>query len=306
MRKGIAVSPGVTIGNAYCIHEVFVDPDRARLKPAEVAGELARFENARKQSIEDLRVLQSKVEKQVSKEAAAIFAVHVSILKDSTLLRKIRDWIGEDLHSAPAAMAKLVDYYRNLFKRSQDAYLEERLADIRDVIERMTGFLSPALGKEANSLSGPTIVVADELLPSQVVMLGDTPVHGIVTQAGSQTSHAAIVARSRGIPAVSGVSGVLRHTKTGDTIVVDGREGHVIVNPEPEVLSAYRKLEREFFDLKNRLAHNKEQKSQTADGVSLELLANINGPADAKSATAMGATGVGLYRTEYLYLMHSS
>lgn len=306
MRKGIAVSPGVTVGIAYCIHEVFVDPGRGLLEPHEVAGELARFENARKQSIQDLRALQKKVETQIGKDAAAIFAVHESILGDNTLLGMVRSWIRDDRLSSPAALAKLVEYYRGLLDRSRDAYLQERLADIRDVVERLTSFLSDALKKGSGVLSGPTIVVADELLPSQVVMLGDKPVHGIVTQAGSQTSHAAIIARSRGIPAVSGVAGILRQTKTGDTIVVDGREGHVIINPEPEVLAAYRKLEREFFDLRDQLAHNRDQKALTKDGVELELLANINGVADAESAVAMGASGVGLYRTEYLFLTHAS
>lgn len=304
MRKGIAVSPGVTIGSAYCIHEVFVDPKRVRLSDQEVVGELAKFENARKRSILDLRAFQSKVEQQVSKEAAAIFAVHVSILNDSVLIGKIRTWIRDDHLSAQAALARLLEYYRGLLDRSRDEYLKERLADIRDVIERMTSYLSPALNKESGALTGPTIVIADELLPSQVVMLGDKPVHGIVTQAGSQTSHAAIVARSRGIPAVSGVTGILRQTKTGDTVIVDGREGHVIINPDPEVLSAYRKLEREFFNLRDELAHNRELKAVTRDGQPLELLANINGPADAAAAAAMGASGVGLYRTEYLYLTH--
>lgn len=306
MRKGIAVSPGVTIGNAYCIHEVFVDPDRGLLEAHEIAGELAKFENARKRSVEDLRTLAAKTEQQVGKEAAAIFSVHVAILHDSTLIGKIHAWIEEERLSAPAALAKLIEHYRSLLARSKDEYLKERLADIRDVIERMTSYLSPALSKESTAMEGPTIVVADELLPSQVVMLGDKPVHGIVTQAGSQTSHAAIVARSRGIPAVSGVNGILRQTKTGDTVIVDGREGHVIINPDPEVLSAYRKLEREFFDLRDQLAHNRDQEPRTKDGVPLQLLANINGPSDAESAAAMGASGVGLYRTEYLYLTHSS
>jgi phosphotransferase system enzyme I (PtsI) len=150
------------------------------------------------------------------------------------------------------------------------------------------------------------IVIADELLPSQVVMLGNRPVNGIVTQAGSQTSHAAIVARSRGIPAVSGVPGILAHIKTGDTIVVDGREGHVIVDPDVEMMSAYRKLEREFVNLRDTLAHNHDMEAITADGHSLELLANINGLSDAQAAIAMGAAGVGLYRTEYLYMTHPS
>jgi phosphoenolpyruvate-protein phosphotransferase (PTS system enzyme I) len=306
MRKGIAVSPGVSIGTAYCIHEVFVDPGRGRLESHEVAGELAKFENARKRSIGDLQLLQKKVAQQVGAEAAAIFAVHESILHDTTLVGKVRDWIEHERLPAQAALARLLEYYRSLLDKSRDDYLRERLADIRDVVERLTSYLSSALKKDSGALSGPTIVVADELLPSQVVMLGSKPVHGIVTQAGSQTSHAAIIARSRGIPAVSGIAGILRQTKTGDTIIVDGRDGHVIVNPDAEVLAAYRKLEREFVNLRDQLAHNRDQPAKTQCGQPLELLANINGTLDAQSATAMGASGVGLFRTEYLFLTHAS
>ena len=304
MRKGIAVSPGVTIGTAYCINEVFVAPDRVTLEAEEVAVELARFEAARKKSVADVRALYSKLERQVGKEAASVFAVHESILQDEALIGKVREWMMHDSLSAQAALARLVEYYRGLLSGTTDTYLRERLDDIRDVVMRLTAYLSDALRQDSGLLHGPIIVVADELLPSQVVMLGNKPVHGIVTQLGSQTSHAAIIARSRGIPAVSGVAGILRQTKTGDTIVVDGREGHVIINPEPESLAAYRKLEREFFDLRDQLAHNRNQPAVTADGVHLELLGNINGVNDAQAAVAMGASGVGLYRTEYLFLAH--
>lgn len=304
MRKGIAVSPGVTIGTAYCINEVFVAPDRVTLQPDEVASELARFEAARKKTIADVRALYTKLDRQVGKEAAAVFAVHESILQDEALVGKVREWMTHDSLSAQAALARLVEYYRELLSGTTDAYLRERLDDIRDVVMRLTGYLSDALREDSGSLHGPIIVVADELLPSQVVMLGSKPVHGIVTEGGSQTSHAAIIARSRGIPAVSGVAGILRQTKTGDIIIVDGRDGHVIINPEPETLSAYRKLEREFFDLRDQLAHNRDQPALTADGVALELLGNINGVSDAQAAAAMGACGVGLYRTEYLFLTH--
>lgn len=306
MRKGIAVSPGVSIGSAYCIHEVFVDPDSGPLQTHEIPGELARFENARKRSIEDLRALQQKVQKQVGKESAAIFAVHESILLDAGMVGKITHWIERDRLSAQTALAKLLEHYRELLDKSQDDYLRERLADIRDVVERLSSYLSPALDRHSGVLSGPTIVIADELLPSQVVMLGDKPVHGIVTQAGSQTSHAAIIARSRGIPAVSGVAGILKQTKTGDQVIVDGRDGHVIVNPTSEVLAAYRKLEREFVHLRDHLADNRDHPAVTNDNEKLELLANINGTSDAVSAARMGASGVGLYRTEYLYLTHST
>ena len=175
---------------------------------------------------------------------------------------------------------------------------------MRDVVVRLSGHLSEVLSPDPPSTSEPLILVADELLPSQVVMLGNREVGGIVTQAGGETSHAAILARSRGIPAVSGLRGMLKHVKNGDTIVVDGRDGHVIVNPDAETLAAYRKLQREFFDLKDQLAENRDQPAVTADGIEVELLANINNLADAEAAVAMGAAGVGLFRTEYLFLTH--
>lgn len=306
MFKGIAVSPGVSIGSAYCIHEVFVDPASQLLEPNQVPAEIARFENARKKSIAEIRGLHKKVSKQVGQDAAAIFAVHESILQDPALVGKVRGWIKEDQLSAPAALARLVDFYKQILDRSGDDYLRERIADIRDVVERLTSHLSAALQRESPSQSDPVIVVADELLPSQVLMLGNKPVSGIVTQAGSQTSHAAIVARSRGIPAVSGVRGILRQAKTGDLIVVDGREGHVVVNPDAEMLAAFRKLEREFVNLRDQMAHNHDMPAVTADGQLLDLMANINGVGDARAAVAMGASGVGLYRTEYLYMAHAS
>jgi len=207
--------------------------------------------------------------------------------------------------TAPAALHRLLNDYSSLFARTKDEYIKERLADVRDVVIRLSAHLSEVLNDGPKTVSDdPLILVAGELLPSQVVTLGDVEVMGIVTQSGSQTSHAAIIARSRGIPAVSGVSNVLRQVKNGDTLVVDGREGHVLINPDSETLSAYRKLEREFVDLKDQLAENRDEPAVTADGIKLRLLANINGPADARAAAAMGSDGIGLYRTEYLYLTH--
>ncbi|HTN75056.1 MAG TPA: phosphoenolpyruvate--protein phosphotransferase [Pirellulaceae bacterium] len=304
MRKGIAVSPGVAIGTAYCIHEIFVNPDTKRLEDREITAELAQYETARDKAAADIRALSDKVESQLGRDAAAIFAVHESILRDTAFTGKVRGWIVNDRLTAQAALHRLLEEYTVLFTKTKDEYLRERLTDVRDVIIRLSSHLTDVLKPESTALAGPLIVVADELLPSQAVTFGSADVRGIVTQAGSQTSHAAIIARSRGIPAVSGVRGILRAVKTGDEIIVDGRDGHVIVNPQPEIRSAYRKLEREFFLLRDQLAANRDQPAITADGVPLELLANINSAADARSATAMGASGVGLFRTEYLYLTH--
>ncbi len=306
MRKGIAVSPGVAIGTAYVIHEIFVNPGTKRLEDSEVTAELARYETARDRSTADLRALERKVEAQVGHEEASIFAVHQSILRDAAFTQKIRGWIVEERLTAAAALHRLLGEYTELFTRTQDAYLRERLNDVRDVVIRLSGHMSDVLRpeKQQQVLKGPLIVVADELLPSQAVALGDIEVQGIATQAGSQTSHAAIIARSRGIPAVCGVNRLMRIVKTGDTIIVDGRDGHVVVNPDAETLAAFRKLEREFFDLKDQLAENRDQPAVTRNGQLLDLQANINGEADAIASAAMGASGIGLYRTEYLYLTH--
>ena len=248
--------------------------------------------------------MESTIAGQAGIGTAAIFAAQAAILRDLAFTKNVLTWIVEDKISAQAALQKLYEHYRDIFSRVQDEYLRERLDDIRDVIQRINSHLEDPGQTVLEGLEGPLIVVADELLPSQVVSLGTMEVTGIVTQGGSQTSHAAIVARSRGIPAVSGVRDILRHVQTGDTIIVDGKEGRVVVNPDHETRTAYLKLEREFFDFKDHLAANRDQPAVTADGTSLELLANVNSVTDAEAAQAMGATGVGLFRTEYLYLMH--
>jgi phosphotransferase system enzyme I (PtsI) len=304
MRKGIPVSPGVAVGAAYCILEIFVNPDTKRLEDNEVTAELANYETARDKAGVELRALQSKVEQQVGHDEAAIFGVHESILRDAAFTSKVRGWIVNDRLTSQAALARLLEEYTVLFARTNDEYLKERLNDLRDVIMRLSSHLSQHQTPDGGVLTGPVIIVADELLPSQVVALGELEVRGIVTQAGSQTSHAAIIARSRGIPAISGVRGILRQVKTGDTLVVDGRGGHVLINPDAEQRSAYLKLEREFVHLKDQLAANRDAPAQTADGVPLELLANVNSAADSRAAVAMGASGVGLFRTEYIYLTH--
>ncbi len=304
MRKGIPVSPGVAVGKAYCILEIFVNPETQRLEDHEITAELANYETARDKAAGELRALQTKVAQQVGHDEATIFGVHESILRDAAFTNKVRGWIVNDRLNAQAALARLLEEYTVLFSKTNDEYLKERLNDLRDVIMRLTAHLSQKPADDGGVLTGPVIIVADELLPSQVVALGQLEVRGIVTQAGSQTSHAAIIARSRGIPAISGIRGILRQVKTGDTLIVDGRDGHVLINPDPEQRSAFLKLEREFVVLKDQLAANRDKPAQTADGVDLELLANVNSAIDAKAAVAMGASGVGLFRTEYIYLTH--
>jgi len=283
-----------------------VNPDNRRLEENQVRDELDRFERAREATAADLRAMQRKVLQQVGKNEAAIFGVHETILRDPTLTAKIRTWVSGEHLTAPAALHRLLEEYSSVFARTKDEYLKERLADLRDVVLRLSQHLSDVLQPDsAGEIEGPLVLVANELLPSHAVTLGGRELAGVVTESGGQTSHAAILARSRGIPSVSGVRGVLRQVQNGDTVVVDGREGLVLVNPDAETESAYRKLQREFFHLKDVLAENRDQPAVSADGEALDLLANINNVSDAKAAAAVGALGAGLYRTEYLFLTHA-
>ena len=309
LRDGVTVSPGVAVGNAYCIRDIFLGDETRPLDDVAALHELYRYDVAREKTALDLKSVYKKVLDQLGEQQASIFLAHEAILHDPAFTAKVRSWIVDSKQSAQAALQRLLAEYTDLFAYTTDEFLKERLADIRDVIIRLAGHLAETAEKAAadEGAAGegePNILVAGELVPSHVFMLGDRDITGIVTETGGRTSHAAILARSRGIPAVSGVEGILPRVQNGDVIVVDGREGHVLVNPDYETLTAYRKLQRECVNLRDRLAENRDQPAVSADGQKVQLLANISGVADAKAGAAMGASGVGLYRTEYLFLTH--
>lgn len=304
MRKGIGVSPGVAVGRAYCVEEVFVNPQHTELAEHDVLSEWRKFEQACDETSAELRALQHKVTRQIGRDQTAIFQTQESVLRDPAFITKVRDEIFKRRHTAPLALEHVFKDYDQLRARTKDAFLKQRLLDVHDVIIRLSGHLSPLLSFEGDAAEVPHVLVARELLPWHIMAIGGLPLAGIVTQTGGRTSHAAILARRRGIPAVTAARDVLSQCVNGDLVVVDGRNGTVIVNPDPEQEGAYRKLQREFVDLRGKLAENRDRPARTADGVELSLLANINGVDDAQAASAMGARGVGLYRTEYLFLSH--
>ena len=297
------MASGVGIGTAYCIHDIPIAPSSDLLDDEASLTELARFEEACRAADAELRVLCAKVASQVGREQAAIFESHRSILHDPNLTEKIRHLIVEKRTNAHSALGVVIGEYERLFEGVKDEYLKERLADLRDVIARLGRHLHEDSVKSIIH-AGPLILVVHELLPSDVVTLSERNIAGIVTQIGGPTSHAAVLARSYGIPAVSGVIGVLEFVANGDSLIVDGREGHVLVAPTHDAESSYRKIQREFVALKRSLAENRDRPSVSADGISIELLANINTYSDIELASAMGAQGIGLYRTEFFFLTH--
>jgi phosphotransferase system enzyme I (PtsI) len=302
--RGVAVSPGVAIARAQCLHDIPVGSVTDLIDESKVVAELARFEDALQRTAADLEGLRQKVAAEVGDEEAAIFTAHLAILRDSAFLSKVQRLIAEQRFSATAALQQVAAEYMKLLDNVADEYLKERVADLRDIVRRLSDHVVRAERRDADASAEPIIFIANELFPSDVPAITETNVAGIVTATGSRTSHAGILARSYGIPAVCGVSEILKRVAAGDTVIVDGSGGHVFVNPSEEILRAYRTRRQEFAQLKTRLAAAPLGPVQTADGETLELLANVNCAADLGEAASSGATGVGLYRTEFFFLTH--
>ncbi len=320
MHKGIAVSPGVVVGVAYRVDSVFGSTEPQTLAdPSLVPSEIERFDRAVAMASAELEAIVTKVAQQLGSPEADIFKSHLQIVNVQGLLEKVRALIETQHLTALSALQIVLHGYAAKFAGIEQDYFRERIADVRDVISRIGSHLTrqhsfvpsaahPADGSPFPGSSDgeePVILVAHEILPSQAMSLGNLPIAGIVTETGGGTSHAAILSRSRGIPAVSGVAGITNDVRSGDLMVVDGRDGVVLVRPDTEATAAYRKMQREFFDLKDRLVLNRDQPAMSADGSQVELLANINNLADAQAACKVGASGVGLFRTEYLFLTHA-
>jgi phosphoenolpyruvate-protein phosphotransferase len=296
----VAVAPAFVLGVTH--------REPLHLDDGAISGEIGRLENACAAAARDLDALVARVDRQIGDEEAAIFRAHRALLRDPALLGQVKARIQATHVDAAAALQATLEEYAQLFHQLPEGYLQERLTDLRDVISRIQNHLATPQEPSAPAPAGrePVILVAYEILPSQALALDRGRVAGIVTERGSTTGHAAILARSLGIPAVAGVRDLLASVRTGDKIALDGREGHVYLNPGPEVETAYRKLQREFVDLRGKMAANRLLEAVTPDGHRVELLANVNNAEDATAAGNVGATGVGLFRTEYVFLTHPS
>src|SRR5262245_3988059 len=306
MKKGVPVSPGVAVAHAHCVDDVLISHEPYTLDDAGLSAEIARFERACAAVLRELDDTIARVARQIGQEQANIFRAHRQLLRDPSLHHKVKARVCERRIDAGSALRETLDEYAGIFGKIVDSYLQERLADLRDVVGRVLVQLTREVHETTLDVKEPVILVAPEILPSQAALIERRWVAGILTETGAATGHAAILARAMGIPAVSGLRGILNDVKSGDVIALDGREGHVYLNPGPEVEAAYRKLQREYADAFGKLIENHNLEAVTPDGTRVELLANVSGPPDAASACRAGATGVGLYRTEYLFLTHPS
>ncbi|HDH6967887.1 TPA: phosphoenolpyruvate--protein phosphotransferase [Staphylococcus aureus] len=299
--KGIAASDGVAIAKAYLLVEPDLTFDKNE-KVTDVEGEVAKFNNAIEASKVELTKIRNNAEVQLGADKAAIFDAHLLVLDDPELIQPIQDKIKNENANAASALTDVTTQFVTIFESMDNEYMKERAADIRDVSKRV---LSHILGVELpnpSMIDESVVIVGNDLTPSDTAQLNKEFVQGFATNIGGRTSHSAIMSRSLEIPAIVGTKSITQEAKQGGMIIVDGLNGDVIVNPTEDELIAYQDKRERYFADKKELQKLRDADTVTVDGVHAELAANIGTPNDLPGVIENGAQGIGLYRTEFLYM----
>ncbi|HDM8800129.1 TPA: phosphoenolpyruvate--protein phosphotransferase [Staphylococcus aureus] len=299
--KGIAASDGVAIAKAYLLVEPDLTFDKNE-KVTDVEGEVAKFNSATEASKVELTKIRNNAEVQLGADKAAIFDAHLLVLDDPELIQPIQDKIKNENANAATALTDVTTQFVTIFESMDNEYMKERAADIRDVSKRV---LSHILGVELpnpSMIDESVVIVGNDLTPSDTAQLNKEFVQGFATNIGGRTSHSAIMSRSLEIPAIVGTKSITQEVKQGDMIIVDGLNGDVIVNPTEDELIAYQDKRERYFADKKELQKLRDADTVTVDGVHAELVANIGTPNDLPGVIENGAQGIGLYRTEFLYM----
>ncbi|EKS0149212.1 TPA: phosphoenolpyruvate--protein phosphotransferase [Staphylococcus aureus] len=299
--KGIAASDGVAIAKAYLLVEPDLTFDKNE-KVTDVEGEVAKFNSAIETSKVELTKIRNNAEVQLGADKAAIFDAHLLVLDDPELIQPIQDKIKNENANAATALTDVTTQFVTIFESMDNEYMKERAADIRDVSKRV---LSHILGVELpnpSMIDESVVIVGNDLTPSDTAQLNKEFVQGFATNIGGRTSHSAIMSRSLEIPAIVGTKSITQEVKQGDMIIVDGLNGDVIVNPTEDELIAYQDKRERYFADKKELQKLRDADTVTVDGVHAELAANIGTPNDLPGVIENGAQGIGLYRTEFLYM----
>lgn len=299
--KGIAASDGVAIAKAYLLVEPDLTFDKNE-KVTDVEGEVAKFNGAIEASKVELTKIRNNAEVQLGADKAAIFDAHLLVLDDPELIQPIQDKIKNENANAATALTDVTTQFVTIFESMDNEYMKERAADIRDVSKRV---LSHILGVELpnpSMIDESVVIVGNDLTPSDTAQLNKEFVQGFATNIGGRTSHSAIMSRSLEIPAIVGTKSITQEVKQGDMIIVDGLNGDVIVNPTEDELIDYQDKRERYFADKKELQKLRDADTVTVDGVHAELAANIGTPNDLPGVIENGAQGIGLYRTEFLYM----
>jgi phosphotransferase system enzyme I (PtsI) len=314
---GLAVARGIAIGRAVLVASSRVDVAHYFIQPDQVGAEIDRLRKARNAVVEELTRLQNELNADAPPELGALLDVHLMLLEDETLSLSVKHWIETRLYNAEWALSSQMEVIGRQFDEMEDAYLRERKSDLEQVTERVLHFLKggnahvvrtkPQARPQqelqlGDTLDVPLVLVAHDLSPADMLQFKQSVFTGFVTDVGGKTSHTAIVARSLDIPAVVGARSASQLIRQDDWIIIDGDAGVVIVDPSSIILAEYGFKQRQGDLERERLTRLRHTPSVTLDGQKIELLANIEMPEDANAALLVGAVGVGLFRSEFLFM----
>ncbi|MFC0225241.1 phosphoenolpyruvate-protein phosphotransferase PtsI [Serratia aquatilis] len=306
MISGILVSPGFAFGKALLLKEDEIVINRKKISTDLVEQEISRFLAGRAKASEQLEVIKTKAGETFGEEKEAIFEGHIMLLEDEELEQEIIALIKDDLASADAAAYTVIEGQAKALEELDDEYLKERAADVRDIGKRLLQNILGMAIVDLSAIQDQVILVASDLTPSETAQLNLDKVLGFITDLGGRTSHTSIMARSLELPAIVGTSDVTQQVKNGDYLILDAVSNQIYVNPTPDVIEQLKAAQTLYVSEKNELAKLKDLPAITLDGHQVEVCANIGTVRDVAGAERNGAEGVGLYRTEFLFMDRDS
>jgi len=300
--EGLGVSPGMACGKIHVVRDDLDDVVRYRIAPSQIPDEIGRFETALIQTRMQILEMQQRIAESIGAKDAAIFDAHLLVVEDRTLIDEVLRKLETDLCNVEWVFQEVATRYAETLNKIDDPYLRERALDIQDVTKRVIRNLQGKAPKTFLALSESHILVAHNLTPSDTASINRSNVLGLATDLGSRTSHAAILARSLNIPAVVGLHDITTKLETGQHVLLDGSDGILVIDPTPKTVAHYTEIESRRAKVTAQLKELRTTRSTTRDGRHIVLSANIELPEDVEAVAANGAEGIGLYRTEFLYL----
>ena len=302
MITGIPASPGIVFGKALVLKEEKIVLDTQKISEDQVEAEVARFYAGREAAVEQLNSIHQRALKSLGEEKAAIFEGHLMILEDEELEEEIIDYLRSNKVNASVAASKIIDQQVEMLSEIDDEYLKERAGDIRDIGNRLIKNILGMHIVDLGDITEESILVAYDLTPSETAQLNLEKVLGFITDIGGRTSHTSIMARSLELPAIVGTNNVTARVNTGDYLILDAVNNRVYVNPTQAEIDELKTLEAKLTEEKAELAKLKDLPAVTLDGHKVDVVANIGTIRDCEGAHRNGAEGVGLYRTEFLFM----
>ncbi|AWB53550.1 phosphoenolpyruvate-protein phosphotransferase PtsI [Pasteurella multocida] len=302
MISGIPASPGIVFGKALVLKEEKIVLDMQKISESQIDSEIARFYQGRNAAVEQLSAIRDRAAKTLGEEKAAIFEGHLMILEDEELEEEIIDYLRANKVNAGVAASKIIDQQVTMLSEIDDEYLRERAGDIRDIGNRLIKNILGMHIVDLGDINEEAILVAYDLTPSETAQLNLDKVLGFITDIGGRTSHTSIMARSLELPAIVGTNDVTSQVNTGDYLILDAVNNEVYVNPSQDEITRLKGLQQKLLEEKAELAKLKDLPALTLDGHRVDVVANIGTIRDVDGADRNGAEGVGLYRTEFLFM----